>query len=190
MSSYKIDLTGIILAGGKSKRMGIDKGLMNWNGQPMIINSIEALLPFANQLLISSTNKEYEKFNLEVVPDEIPGLGPIGGLLTCLEKSRSEACLCLPCDAPYIKPDLIEFLLSKYTGSECVVPLTPLPEPLFAIYPIAVIPVIKRLIELKSFSLLEIFKNYPTSYIHLNDMPDQTWRSYFFNFNSPDDIKQ
>lgn len=189
MNISKENITGIILAGGKSKRMGTDKGLMDWNGKPMVTYAIEALNRYCSKILISTTNNEYEVFNLDLVPDSIPDLGPIGGLLTCLNISDTQTCICLPCDLPNIKPEVIEFLLKMYDGKSCLVPLSPLPEPLCAIYPLNVLPVIVNLIERKDFSLLSIFKNFPTQYIDKNEFPNQAWKSCFVNINTIDDKK-
>lgn len=189
MNISRENITGIILAGGKSKRMGTDKGLMDWNGKPMVTYAIDALDRYCNKILMSTTNNNYKIFNLDLIPDSVPDLGPIGGLLTCINYSDTHTCICLPCDLPNIHHKIIEFLLNEYDGKSCIVPLSPLPEPLCAIYPRNVLSVIENLIERKDFSLLNIFKNFTTKFIDLNEFPNLDWKSCFINVNTIDDKK-
>jgi molybdopterin-guanine dinucleotide biosynthesis protein A len=188
MTFKKKDFTGIILAGGKSKRMGTDKGLMDWKGKPMVSYSIEILQPLSKRILISTSDRKYERFNHELVPDITPDLGPMGGLLSCLEFSDTEACICLPCDLPNMNASIIEFLISRFDGSSCVVPLSPLPEPLCAIYPREVIPVIKDLIHKNTLSLLNIYQYFPTKYIYSHEFPPSVDLKSFENINTPFDV--
>jgi molybdopterin-guanine dinucleotide biosynthesis protein A len=76
----QMELSGIILAGGKSSRMGQDKGLMLFRGKQMVQYSIELLNLFTSQILISSNNQEYNQFGFPVVSDIYKECGPIGGL--------------------------------------------------------------------------------------------------------------
>lgn len=107
-----MSLTGIILAGGKSSRMGQDKGLMSYKGRPMISFVIEALSPLCDSLIIVSNNEEYKQFGYPVFSDLIKDKGPLGGLYTGLTKSTTSANLVLSCDIPEIKTD---FLKELYT---------------------------------------------------------------------------
>ncbi|HPG34509.1 MAG TPA: molybdenum cofactor guanylyltransferase, partial [Lentimicrobium sp.] len=75
----KSQITGIVLAGGKSTRMGTDKGLMIFQGKPLVMYSIDLLSMFCGRILISSNNPEYAKFGYEIIADELPGAGPMAG---------------------------------------------------------------------------------------------------------------
>ncbi len=82
--------TGIILAGGKSSRMGEDKGLVLLNGKPMIQYVIEALKGVVSDIIIISNNASYNKFGIPVYPDIIKDKGPVGGIFTGLHHSKTQ----------------------------------------------------------------------------------------------------
>ena len=105
-----MSLTGIILAGGKSSRMGQDKGLMSYKGRPMISFVIDALTPLCDSLIIVSNNAGYKRFGYPVFSDLIKDKGPLGGLYTGLTKSTTLANLVLSCDVPEIKTDFLKEL--------------------------------------------------------------------------------
>lgn len=113
-------LTGIILAGGKSLRMGQDKGLILLNDRPLITYAIEALKPLVSELLIVANSPGYEHFGYRVIPDLIPDSGPLGGILTGLTHSNSEWNVVLSCDTPFVSTKLFEHMLSNTNGHQAV----------------------------------------------------------------------
>jgi len=84
------NITGIILAGGKSTRMDSEKGLILLNRKPFIKHIIEALNPLVNSIMIVSNNSEYDIFNLKRVEDIIENSGPLAGLYSGLFHSKTE----------------------------------------------------------------------------------------------------
>ena len=87
-------LTGAILSGGESSRMGTDKGLIRYKDKYLVEYGIEILKQLCKQVYIGTKNIKYEIFNLPLLPDEYPNLGPIGGIYTALKKSK-QGCLIL-----------------------------------------------------------------------------------------------
>ncbi len=181
-------VTGIVMAGGKSLRMGVDKGLMIYQGKQMVTFSIDILSAFCSRVIISTSNPDYKVFNLETIPDIDPGSGPLGGLYSCLAQSTTEINVCLPCDLPFMKHHIIEQLLEAFDGSKCVVPLTPLPEPLVAVYPLSVLPVLSELVEKKIYRMTEIFKHVPVKYLTLKEFKGTDNQLCFANINSQGDF--
>lgn len=102
-----------ILAGGKSSRMGSDKGLMPFRGKPMVLIVAEVLSSSFESIRIISNSDAYTKFGFEVIPDDIPDIGPIGGIVTALRKSASEWSFFAACDMPLITTDLIKNLTDQ-----------------------------------------------------------------------------
>lgn len=91
-----------ILAGGKSSRMGTDKGLVKIAGKPMIQHILETLSSLNKKITIIAHDSDYEQFGLPVIHDRIPDKGPLGGLYTALKTSTSERILLVSCDMPFI----------------------------------------------------------------------------------------
>jgi molybdenum cofactor guanylyltransferase len=119
----KSSYTGIILAGGKSERMGKDKGLMDWKGKQLVQYSIEALRPFCDHMIISTNNDEYARFGIPLVKDEYPNIGPMGGLHAGLKASKTEHNLFMSCDMPLVDEEVISLLLESVKNHQAVVPV-------------------------------------------------------------------
>lgn len=100
-------ITGIVLAGGKSSRMGEDKGLMNLNGAPMISYALNILESLTDKIIIVANQEGYEQFNYPVYKDLQPNEGPLGGIITGLSHSTTETNWILACDTPYITAELL-----------------------------------------------------------------------------------
>jgi len=106
----KKNITGIVLAGGKSSRMGSDKGLLTINGKMFIEHVVDAMKPLVDNIIIVSNNKMYDQFGYERVEDEIINSGPMAGLYSGLKHSESEYNLVLSCDIPLIKTKVLKKL--------------------------------------------------------------------------------
>ena len=115
------DITGIILAGGKSTRMGRDKGLLRLKDKLFIEHIIEALLPFVSSIIIVSDNKDYDRFNAKRVSDLIKEAGPMAGIYTGLYYSKTENNIILSCDVPFMDKAILKQLISENDASLDVV---------------------------------------------------------------------
>ena len=118
-----ITIAGIILAGGKSTRMGEDKGLIFFNGKRLVEYSIDLLRNYCNRVIISSNNKAYREFGFPVVKDIISGIGPISGVTSALKNSPGEWNFILACDLPFLNGQLLDRLLNARGNSMGVVPV-------------------------------------------------------------------
>ena len=135
MSSNKEKINGYILAGGKSTRMGEDKGLMELHNKPVIEYVINQLKPAVNNIVIVSNNKEYAKFGYEVIEDIIRNIGPSAGIHTVLCHSKTERNFVVSCDMPFITTDSIEYLINESEGSQITIPVyKDKYEPMYAVY--------------------------------------------------------
>ena len=110
----RTNITGIILAGGKSSRIGFDKGFINLNGKPFLVHIIEAMKPLVNNIIIVSDNTDYDKFGYQIVNDLIKNSGPVAGLYSGLSNSKTEYNLVLSCDVPLIKTFILEQLIDRF----------------------------------------------------------------------------
>ncbi len=118
----KSSVTGIILSGGKSSRMGTEKGLIDFNGLPLISYAIKTLEQIAGRILVSANHPDYQQFGYEIVPDEILEFGPLGGLLSCLNQTRTEINFVLSVDTPNVTPELYHFLFNHISNQDIVIP--------------------------------------------------------------------
>ena len=109
--------SGIILAGGQSKRMGKDKGFILWNGKAFAQHVIDVLRPLTDEIIIVSDNPAYDFFQTKRVQDIIKNSGPLAGLHAGLTHASSQNCLVLSCDIPLISAKVLEVLLT-YENSE------------------------------------------------------------------------
>jgi molybdenum cofactor guanylyltransferase len=107
-------ITGIVLAGGRATRMGgMDKGLVELAGQPMIARVLARLAPQVDHILVNANRNmdRYAAFGWPVVPDSDTGfLGPLAGLVAGLRASETPLVLTVPCDSPLVAPDLAKRL--------------------------------------------------------------------------------
>ena len=108
----KKQITGIILSGGKSSRMGTDKGFLMYAGKSFIEHSIEALRSLVSNIIIVSNNEEYDVFGLKRIEDVIVNAGPLAGIYSGLKFSSTAYNLVLSCDIPLIKGQILERLIN------------------------------------------------------------------------------
>jgi molybdopterin-guanine dinucleotide biosynthesis protein A len=112
----KKDITGIILAGGKSSRMGTDKGFLMLNDKPFVQYSIDALKPLVSKILIVSDNPDYDVFGLKRINDITKNAGPVAGICSGLEASSTEYNIILSCDIPLITSEILQKLINNIDG--------------------------------------------------------------------------
>lgn len=109
----KKHITGIILAGGKSSRIGSDKGFLLLKNKSFIQHIIEAMQPLVNNIIIVSNNPDYDVFKLKRVNDLISDAGPLAGVYTGLHYSNTKNNLVLSCDVPLINTDTLKKLTEQ-----------------------------------------------------------------------------
>lgn len=109
----KKNITGIILAGGKSSRMGTDKGFLLLNKKPFVQYSIDALKPLVSNILIVSDNQDYDRFGYNRINDITKNAGPVAGICSGLEASLTEYNLILSCDIPLINSEILMELIKN-----------------------------------------------------------------------------
>ena len=140
-------ITGVVLAGGRGRRMGgVDKGLQLLDGKPLVHWVVERLAPQVDELLINANQNgaRYAAFGQRVVPDQIPGFaGPLAGLHAALAAASHPLVATVPCDSPFLPDDLVFRLFSALTatGAEIAVARTfDQPHPVFCLCKREVLP--------------------------------------------------
>ncbi|WP_339818050.1 molybdenum cofactor guanylyltransferase [Paenibacillus sp. FSL R7-0216] len=116
-----MNTTAIILAGGRSSRMGSDKALIELGGLTVLERLIRELEPVASRIVIAAGNEAaYGRFGKEVVTDDYPGAGPLAGLHAGLESSASLWNLAVACDTPFANRGLFRALLERAEAAEAL----------------------------------------------------------------------
>lgn len=118
----RADVTGVILCGGEGRRMGgVQKALLPLHGQPLVAHVAARLAPQVARIVVSA-NEEADAYAAygEVVPDRIPGRGPLGGLQSALRVVDTPWVLCTPGDAPRLAPTLVARLAAVANGHDAV----------------------------------------------------------------------
>jgi molybdopterin-guanine dinucleotide biosynthesis protein A len=184
----RTDLTGIIMAGGKSSRMGKEKGLVEFRGRRFIQYGIDLLTSYVGKVIISSSNPSYLSYGLEMVPDEIAGQGPAAGLASVLKKSSTRWNLVLACDLPFLQPELIDELLSKNGSCQAVIPVHQgVMEPLAGLYDKSLGLQFGEAVLSGNLALHKILKSCEVNYIDTEHLLEK-YPNLFANFNSLEEM--
>lgn len=163
--TYKI--TGIILSGGKSIRMGQDKAFLLFSDRPLIETMIDKLKAACGDLIIV-TNKPYlyQKYDVQLAVDIIKNKGPLGGIHTGLIASRDKYNFVCACDMPFINRDLIEYMAEKIDGYDAVVvEHKGKLEPLCAVYSKSCVEPIEKELYRDNRKMKDFLKNIKTKVI-------------------------
>jgi len=186
------DITGVILAGGKSLRYGRNKALVKIDGIPLIerVSSVMSSL-FRHLILITNTPDEYSYLTLPMHEDLIKGLGPLGGIFTALTTIRNQAGFFVACDMPYLNRELIHHMVEVRYDFDAVIPRTQEgTEALHALYGKRCLPPIKRLIDSRQYQIFRFFPEVSVRYVDENEIRNFDPQSEsFFNINKPDAMK-
>ncbi len=129
-------ITIAILAGGKSSRFGANKAIAKIGNKTFISTIIETAKKVSSNIkIVSSDDNTYQQLGVELIPDILPGAGPLGGLLSVIKAGSGGRIFLLACDMPCVSPELITFMTEIPTWAPAVIPVHQHKfEPLHAIY--------------------------------------------------------
>lgn len=128
---------GIVLSGGKSRRMGVDKALLPYNGITLLEHVLGIVRAAAGETIVVAdvADKYVLKAGTRVVGDLYPDTGPLGGIITGLTYAADEFNLVVACDMPFLQPALLKRLIEAVEGYDAAVPeINGRLEPLCAAY--------------------------------------------------------
>ena len=186
-----IQATGVILAGGKSTRFGSDKALATIKERPLIgrVKNVLGSI-FNNLLIVANRQDEYAFLELDIFPDIIPALGPMGGIYTGLQSMKDEWGFFAACDMPYIRPKLVRRMFELHPGFDVVAPrIGRMIEPLHAFYHKRCIESIEDVISSGHRQVILFYKKVRVRYLDEDELRavDPELDS-FFNINFPRDL--
>ncbi len=185
--SVREKATAIVLAGGQSSRMGVDKSLLVADNLPIIEKIIRQLTDHFREIIISANDIEKYRFlNLRVVPDLEKGNGPLMGIYSTLLQSKHEINFVVACDIPDLNMDYVRQLLRQAKCHEIVVPVwgDGKYESLFAVYNKSILDKVKKLLDDGRKKIGLLFESSDVKYLPL---PDEV--NWFKNLNTREDYQ-
>lgn len=186
-------MTAIILAGGKSSRLGRDKALEKIGGKYLIKRVIDSLAQLGDDIIVVSTApNQLPSLNIEKVLDTYPHTGAKVGLCTGINASLSFYTLVVACDMPFLNINLLRYLLDSAPGFDAVIPrIGDKIEPLHAVYSKNCIPALEEQISKGKLKISDLFNEINVRYVETEEIEryDPQHLS-LFNINSEADLKR
>lgn len=187
------DITGVILAGGRSRRMGKNKALLEIDGMPLIQKTYLTMLSlFKEVIIITNTPDEYSFLPCCCFPDIYPDTGSIAGLHTGLKAGTTEGIFIVPCDMPFLSTSLIRQMCDHATNYDAVVPLSfQGVEPLHAFYRKRCVEPLEVYLQQGRKHIRAFLEQVRTRYVSVFDLQYQEKKSQlFFNLNTLQEYEQ
>lgn len=184
-------ITCVVMAGGKSSRMGTDKAFVPLLGKPLIEHVLERIGGLGQEeIIITNEPEDYEHLNRPLFQDIIPNRGPLGGLYTALVHANYPYILVTACDMPWLNRSLLEYMVSLRHEAQAIVPRWHhFPEPLHAVYSKSCLSPIEENLTSGSFKMISFYEDIKVHFLEEDDIArfDPQGRS-FSNINTPEDL--
>ncbi|MDR3560163.1 MAG: molybdenum cofactor guanylyltransferase [Negativicutes bacterium] len=184
-------LTGIVLAGGRSVRMGSDKASLPWRGGDLLHAVLNALTPVCSELIVVSNSPRVITLpDVRVVADSYPGCGPLGGIHAGLAASGSDYNFVVACDMPYIDGRAAKYMAAAASGFDVAVPfIDGYFHPLHAVYHRRCLPVVEKMLTSGRYRIVDLYPEVRLRLVNAEELaqfsPDF---AIFRNLNSPADL--
>jgi molybdopterin-guanine dinucleotide biosynthesis protein A len=187
------DICAVILAGGKSSRMGSNKALLDFGGRPLINILADRIRPITNQILISSNDPTcYEFLHLPVIPDQYPGQGPLAGLHAAMLWHDCLLYIVLACDLPNLRASLLRKLAFLAEGYDIAIPRTRdgIAHPLCAVYRRTCLPAVENSLAQGDNKMIEILEETSLSIRWVGPEEGHFKDADLANINTPEDLQR
>jgi molybdopterin-guanine dinucleotide biosynthesis protein A len=160
-------MTGIILAGGKSRRMGEDKAFIDAGGIPLFERVYRIFREIFPEIIIVANDANlFERYEARLQKDIVLNKGPLGGLYTGLFYSLSYHAFCTACDMPLLNPRLIKYMVEERDEYDVIVPKTRDGlHPLHAIYSKQCLSPMRQLLDRDDLRIVNFFHRIRVRYI-------------------------
>jgi molybdopterin-guanine dinucleotide biosynthesis protein A len=188
---YAKPITSILLAGGRSARLGSDKAFLQVNGEFLIERTLRRLGQISEELIIVANEVDrYEQFEGMVITDILPGKGALGGIFSGLTRASNHHSLVVACDMPFLNVSLLRYMQGVAADYDVVIPrVGGLTEALHAIYSKNCLPFMERQLQMGDLRIVHFFPQVRVRYVEQEEMEtfDPEHLS-FFNINSQEDL--
>ncbi len=188
------NITGVILGGGQSRRMGRDKRHLHWEGEPFLDRVCRLMSSFFEEVLVVTAQEDYDCSRLPVrlVTDKIPEKGSLGGLYTGLMEAKNPLIFVVACDMPFLlKESIARFCLGP-ASDVLVVKLSTGIQPLHARYSKRCAPIIEQMIQKEDLKIQNLVTHSDLAVeIIKESLFDEIdpYRRSFMNINTPADLE-
>ena len=197
IEKHTLDITCVVLAGGKGLRLGRDKVQETVDNSNLLQRVLSQLAPFNRDIIIVTAGKKslpqvngYQRSR--IVTDIYPGKGALGGIYTGLAASDSQYNLVVACDMPFLNQALLRYMMELSADFDLVVPrLGELVEPLHAVYARSCLAPIERLLKRENLEVRALFNLVKVRYVESDEIDrfDPQHLS-FFNVNTEVDLEK
>ncbi|MEM4724956.1 MAG: molybdenum cofactor guanylyltransferase [Candidatus Hadarchaeum sp.] len=185
-------VSAVILAGGKSQRLGFDKSLLQLNGEWLLERIIKDMAAFSDDpIVIANAKPALATLPARIIPDIYPGSGPLGGIYTGLQAMHYHRGVFVACDMPFLNMELLRYMILLATDFDVVIPrIASEVEPLHAIYSKDCLPAISQALERGERRVVSFFPQVRVRYVEQEeiDILDPQHLS-FFNINTVEDLE-
>ncbi|HEU4759780.1 MAG TPA: molybdenum cofactor guanylyltransferase [Dehalococcoidia bacterium] len=186
-------LSGIVLAGGSSRRLGVDKAALTFEGRRLLDIIVERVSTLCTEVIVAGGARSLEPIPgmpVRFVPDTIPGQGPLAGLQAGLAAAREEFALAVACDMPFLNTHLLAHMAGLPRRYQALVPLVDGRwHPTHAIYARACLPVVEELLAQGGNSMEDLLWR-----LEVQSLPEEELRRHdpdllsLFNVNEARDL--
>ncbi|MFQ5561062.1 MAG: molybdenum cofactor guanylyltransferase [Nitrospinota bacterium] len=165
------DITGIVLAGGRSRRFGSNKALATWESGLTLVETIvkKVALLFPEVLVLVKDIESYnflEREGVQVAPDLYPDFHSLGGIYTGLSLATTPYVFVCACDMPFIKPGLVQAITKKRAQYDAVIPrYKDTLQPLCGVYSKKCLTPIQKMIDGRQFQIIKLFEKINSHFI-------------------------
>lgn len=190
-------VTGVILAGGKSRRMGQSKALLRLGNGTLISHVIHRMQSITDELLLITNNPdEYIHLGIRMHQDIIPNAGALGGIHAGLTYASHETVICVGCDNPFLVPNLLTYLVSVLGEHDAVMPWTNKGDvqitlqTMCAVYSKRCLPIIEQMLNESDLRVHALRER-----ANVLTLAPEIWKTFdpeghsFFNVNTPEDFE-
>jgi molybdopterin-guanine dinucleotide biosynthesis protein A len=196
-SEHISGVTGIVLAGGKSLRLGREKALERVGGKRLIEKAVDSLCPISQEVLVVTSQEQFNNIasiNLaaRVVVDLCPNKASFGGIYTGLSSSNTLYCIVVACDMPFLNSALLRYLTDLAPGFDVVIPrFNGNIEALHAVYSRTCLHAIRQLLDKNMLQIIQLLPLVRTRYVDDDEINRYDPKHLsFFNINTRSDLLQ
>jgi len=184
-------LSGFVLAGGKSTRMGQDKAAITLNGRTLLEHALAALREVCRNVAILGSHELYGTL-APVYEDIFPGCGPLGGIHAALAGSQTQFNLIIAVDTPFLAPAFLSYLAERAMAAGAVVTtpeINDYTQPLCTVYSLDFLPIAEHALRLGNDKIVPLFHGDKTLVIKQSELRQFAFAADMFeNLNTPDDL--